>query len=62
VTHHGQIRLFDASLLDQLKHLDLNNFSQIEIDGSCKYVEGNLPELMSQIKKYYPEAAFPITS
>lgn len=62
VAHHGQIRLFDASLFYQLKHLDLNGFSQIEINGSDKYVEGNLPELIKQIKKYYAEATFPISS
>jgi len=62
VVHQDQIRLFDASLFDQLKHLDIKRFSQIEINGSCKYVEGNLPALIKQIKTYYPEAAFPISA
>lgn len=62
VAHHGQVRLFDASLLEQLIHLDLKNFSQIHINGSYKYVEGNLPGLMKQIKNYYPEAVFPVSA
>ncbi|MFD2873038.1 hypothetical protein ACFS5N_11200 [Mucilaginibacter ximonensis] len=61
VVHHGHIRLFDASLFDQLKHRDLSNFSELEIDGSFKYVDGNLPALIKQIKTYYPGAAFPIS-
>lgn len=62
VVHQGQIRLFDASLFDQLKQLDISGFSRIEINGSCKYVEGDLPTLIKQIKTYYPEAAFPISA
>ncbi|WP_345102821.1 hypothetical protein [Mucilaginibacter panaciglaebae] len=62
VIHHSQIRLFDASLLDQLKGIDLRNFSQVTINGCCKYIEGDLPGLMQQIKSYYPEAVFPVSA
>lgn len=62
VTHQGHVRLFDASVFKQLKGINLNNFSQVAINGSCKYIEGNLPGLMKQIKNYYPEAAFPVSA
>lgn len=62
VAHDGQVRLFDACLLDQLTHPDLKNFSRVYINGSCKYVEGDLPGLMQQIKSYYPEAVFPVSA
>jgi hypothetical protein len=62
VVHEQHIRLFDESLSDQLKHLDMAQFSKICINGNCKYVQGDLPGLMKQIKEYYPEAIFPITA
>ncbi|MCC8427177.1 hypothetical protein [Mucilaginibacter sp. UR6-11] len=62
VVHEEQIRLFDDSLLDQLGQLDLSRFSKIYINGACKYVQGDLPGLMANIKEYYPEAVFPVTA
>jgi hypothetical protein len=62
VMHEQHIRLFDDSLLGQISHLNLNEFSKICINGTCKYVQGDLPGLMQQIKEYYPEAIFPITA
>jgi hypothetical protein len=62
VVYNEHIRLFDASLLNQLNHINLNEFSQIFINGACKYVQGDLPGLMEQIKEYYPEVVFPITA
>ncbi len=62
VIHKGNIRLFDESLADKLPGLDLNNFSKVYINDSGKYVQGNLPGLMDQVKEYYPEANFPITA
>ncbi|MDB5002605.1 MAG: hypothetical protein JWQ34_830 [Mucilaginibacter sp.] len=61
VVHNEHIRLFDASLLNQLNHINLNEFSQVYINGTCKYVQGDLPGLMKRIKEYYPEVVFPIT-
>ena len=61
VLHQGNIRLFDAEILDQLKEIDLYGFSKININGVYKYVQGNIPELIAGIKQYYPEAQFPIT-
>ncbi|MES2376529.1 MAG: hypothetical protein V4553_08115 [Bacteroidota bacterium] len=62
VVHDNQVRLFDNTMLDQLEHLDLKEFSKIFIGRSCKYVQGDLPGLMQQIKTYYPEAVFPVTA
>ena len=56
------IRLFDEEMLDQLTGMDIKEFSKIYINGTCKYVQGDLPGLMKQVKEYYPEAIFPITS
>jgi cytosine/adenosine deaminase-related metal-dependent hydrolase len=61
VMHQGNIRLFDESLLPQMSQLDMNNFSKIYIGGVCKYVEGDLPGLMQQIKTYNPAIDFPVS-
>jgi len=60
VMHRGNIRLFDEILLEQLKDTDLTGYSKIYINGICKYVQGDLPGLMENIRKYYPKADFPI--
>ncbi len=60
VNHHGNIQVFDESLLSQIPG-DLANYSKIYIGDSCKYVQGDLPALMDEIKKYQPEASFPVS-
>lgn len=62
VVHQEKIRLFDETLLEQLTVIDLKKFSKIYINGTCKYIEGDLPGLMKQVKGYYPAANFPVTS
>jgi len=62
VVHDGHIRMFDETMLDQLTGMDIKEYSKIYINGACKYVQGDLPGLMKQIKGYYPEIVFPITS
>jgi cytosine/adenosine deaminase-related metal-dependent hydrolase len=59
VIHQGNIRLFDACLVEQLAKTDLTKFSKINIGGSNKYVKGDVPALMNSIKEYYPEVTFP---
>jgi len=61
VIHKGNIRLFDAGFLPQLagSPKDVENFSKININGNCKYVFGDLPALMNQIKSYCPRLRFP---
>lgn len=64
VLHRGEIRLFDASLLGQLQAAGYKKeaFSTIIVGKNHKYVQGNLPGLMKDILKFYPEAVFPVTA
>ncbi len=60
VLHKGNMLLFDEELSPQLKGVKQENYSRINVNGAFKYVQGDLPELMQKIKKYYPDAAFPV--
>jgi cytosine/adenosine deaminase-related metal-dependent hydrolase len=62
IIHRGQIRLFDKSLLSQLRNLPINLFrySQLSFNGNIKFVEGELPGLIAEIKKYNPAINFPV--
>jgi cytosine/adenosine deaminase-related metal-dependent hydrolase len=60
VVHKGEISLFDEEVYKQLKNIDLDMYSRVYIKGRCKYVAGDLPLLMQKIKRYYPEADFPV--
>jgi cytosine/adenosine deaminase-related metal-dependent hydrolase len=62
VLQHGNIRMFDETLLPQLAryNIDLLRFSKIRIHDRCKYVYGDLPALIRAILKYYPGADFPV--
>jgi cytosine/adenosine deaminase-related metal-dependent hydrolase len=60
VMHNGNIRLFDESLKMQMEHTD--SFSKIYIKDACKYVQGDLPALMQEIKKYNSTVQFPVTT
>jgi cytosine/adenosine deaminase-related metal-dependent hydrolase len=62
IVHKGNIRLFDESLIEELKEIALNTYSKIYINGTCKYVQGDLPGLMENIKNYYPSVVFPISA
>ena len=61
VMQKGKIRLFDDDLMPQLAKgiLQPANFSRITIDGTAKWVEGNLPALMHGIRSHYPPFALP---
>lgn len=61
VIHHGGIRLFDETLLPQLTTVDLNGYSEIWIDDCCKYIQGDLPGLIEQIRSYNFSINFPVT-
>ncbi len=61
--HRGNIRLFDQECAGQLADagLPLENFSKIAIRGQVKYIQGDLPGLMNEIRKYHPSVEFPIS-
>lgn len=63
VLHQGQIRLFDDSLREQLSHLVFpdGNFYPAAVAGRVKYVRGDLPGLLQEIRHHYPDAMFPAT-
>jgi len=62
IVHKGQIRLFDKSLLSRLRDLPVNLFryNQVNINGITKFVEGDLPGLIGEIRKYQPNIHFPV--
>ena len=62
VIQKGKIRLFDKSLLPQIRLLPVNLFrySQLSIQGKVKFVEGELPGLITEIKKHNPDIRFPV--
>ncbi|MDB5154889.1 MAG: amidohydrolase family protein [Mucilaginibacter sp.] len=60
VIHKGSISLFDEELHTQLKAINLDDYSKVYIDGTCKFVKGNLPQLIKKIEQYYPEVNFPV--
>jgi cytosine/adenosine deaminase-related metal-dependent hydrolase len=57
----GKIRMYDKALQPQLTNLSLNikHFSSFTIKGNLKYVDGNLPALVANIKKYNSNVNFP---
>jgi cytosine/adenosine deaminase-related metal-dependent hydrolase len=63
VMHKGKIRLFDESLLDQLKIIPdiAGHFSRISIKGQFKFIEGNLPALINEIGKYNENVYLPVS-
>ena len=63
VMHKGNIRLFDQDLHDQLKQAGypLNDFYKICLGDNVKYVQGDLPGLMKEIRVYHPLINFPVT-
>jgi cytosine/adenosine deaminase-related metal-dependent hydrolase len=63
VMHKGEINLFDAELKERISNEQSikNDFSKIRINGQCKYVKGNLNDLVSRIKTFHPGASFPFT-
>lgn len=62
VLHKGNIRLFDGSLYDQLARASfpLNDFHKIQVRGITKYIQGDLPGLMNEIRKIHPSVEFPV--
>lgn len=61
VTHKGEISLFDEALLPQLQKKNLDNYSRVFFGDCGKYVKGDLPALINNIRQYQPDAKFPVT-
>jgi hypothetical protein len=59
---NGNMMLFDEELLPQLTDTDLSGFSKVYLNGFCKYIRFNVPQLMADIRKYYPQASFPVST
>jgi hypothetical protein len=43
-------------------HFPISQFSKINVDGNWKYVYGDLPKLIREVKGYYPQVNFPISA
>lgn len=61
VVHKGSISLFDEILLPQLQGTDIGNFSRVFFGDCCKYVKGDLPGLIRNIRQYNRGVKFPVT-
>jgi hypothetical protein len=61
VTHKGDIGLFDEELLPQLTAMDISGFSRVFMGDNCKYVKGDLPALIKQIRDHQPNVNIPVT-
>jgi cytosine/adenosine deaminase-related metal-dependent hydrolase len=60
ILNKGNIVLFDESLLTRLNNIILSNYSKVYIKGKGKYVIGDLPGLIREMKKFAPEITFPV--
>ncbi|HXB05486.1 MAG TPA: amidohydrolase family protein [Puia sp.] len=59
VLHQGRILLFDVSIRDMLMRAGMGD---LDFDFTCcgqKYIVGDVPGLMGEIRRYYPAAQFP---
>jgi cytosine/adenosine deaminase-related metal-dependent hydrolase len=63
VLHKGEISLFDRSLYSQLESpgFGMAGFYPVRIGDEQKYVRGDLPGLIEEIRRYYPAASFPVS-
>lgn len=60
VIHKGEIRLFDEILYSQLGDMPKELFSKMAVNGSYKYVYGDLPALMMEISRHNSAVQFPV--
>jgi cytosine/adenosine deaminase-related metal-dependent hydrolase len=62
IIHQGKIRMFDKAMHPQLavSLVNLHLFSRISLKGHVKYIEGDLPGLISSLKTHHPQLNFPI--
>ncbi|SEW44819.1 Cytosine/adenosine deaminase [Chitinophaga sp. YR573] len=58
--HKGKIVLFDASLLIQLHNIPVSDYSVIYVNDVKKYVIGDVPALIREIRRHMPAIKLPI--
>jgi cytosine/adenosine deaminase-related metal-dependent hydrolase len=62
IIHQGEIIFFDLKFMELLGgHSTMHEFFQINLCGVSKYVKGDLPGLINEIRKYYPQADIPVS-
>lgn len=61
VVHKGNIRLIDESIVGAQLNALSSSFSKVTMNGRVKFVSGDLPKLVKEIRKYYA-AEFPFQS
>jgi len=63
VMHKGQIQLFDHTLYDQLtaNQYPMSGFYAIRIAEHVKFIRGDLPGLINEIRRYHPSVDLPIS-
>jgi len=59
VLHEGRILLFDVSIRDMLMEAGMGDLDFDFTRCGRKYIVGDVPGLMAEIKDYYPAARFP---
>jgi len=59
VLHQGRILLFDVSIRDMLMDAGMGGLDFDFTRCGPKYVVGDIPGLMKEIRKFYPAATFP---
>lgn len=60
VMHKGEILLFDESLYHQLTGIISQNYSKVFTGNHFKYLQGDIHGLIAEIKRYKPDAGFPV--
>ena len=60
VMHKGETLLFDESLYHQLTSIIGPHYSKVFTGDHIKYVQGDIQGLIAEIKRYKPDAGFPV--
>lgn len=60
VLHGGKPVLYDHSLALQMKPYEQGVYTPVQVGEQIKYVAGDLPALMREIRTWYPGCSFPV--
>jgi cytosine/adenosine deaminase-related metal-dependent hydrolase len=61
VLSKGEIRLFDEVMYSQLTGVQFENFNKVKVGPGYKYVYGDIPCLMTSIRRYHADIQFPVS-